>query len=195
MSSVAATTVGDEDPRRFFWYAVWLAIMAVSALPLLGVRIVPVLSYTPLLVIHEFAAFFFFGHTFFSNIWSMTIRTTQPHEYGVWARQFLRKLALTVTGPMAVVVPLAGAMLTEHLGGFRQNPWAWDAYFAFWLMAGISVVPDVIRYGRNRHAEEPTHGLLNGGIRAMIATVLVFYIMWVMVAKQSLVAGRFFVPA
>ena len=81
-----------------------------------------------------------------------------------------------------------------YLGGFRQNPWAWDAYFAFWLMAGISVVPDVIRYGRNRHADEPTHGLLNGGIRAMFATVLVFYIMWVMVAKQSLIAGRFFVP-
>ena len=194
MSSVAATTVSQEDPQRFFWYGVWLAIMVVGALPLAGVRVTPVLSYTPLLAIHEFAAFFFFGHTFFSNIWSMMIRTTQPREYGIWARQFLRKLALTVTGPMAVVVPLAGAMLTEHLGGFHQNPWAWDAYFAFWLMAGISVVPDVIRYGRNRHADEPTHGLLNGGIRAMFATVLVFYIMWVMVAKQSLIAGRFFVP-
>jgi len=195
MPSVAATTASHEDSQRFLWYGAWLAIMVVGALPLAGVRVTPVLPYTPLLAIHEFAAFFFFGHTFFSNIWSMTIRTTQPREYGIWARQFLRKLALTVTGPMAVVVPLAGAMLTEHLGGFRQNPWAWDAYFAFWLMAGISVVPDVIRYGRNRHADEPTHGLLNGGIRAMIATALVFYIMWVMVAKQSLVAGRFFVPA
>jgi hypothetical protein len=154
-----------------------------------------VLSYVPLLVIHEFAAFFFFGHTFFSNIWSMVIRTTQPRELGVWARQFLRKLALTVTGPMAVVVPVAGAMLTEHLGGFRSNPWAWDAYFAFWLMCGVSIVPDVIRYGRNRHSDDPTHGLLNGGIRAMIATVLVFFIMWIMATKQSVLAVHLFAPS
>jgi len=182
----------NSDPRRFFWYGVWFLIMAVGALPLAGYRVKPVLSYFPLLVIHEFASFFFFGHTFFSNIWSMVIRTTQPREMGIWARQFLRKLALVVTGPMAVVVPVAGAMLTEHLGGFRNNPWAWDAYFAFWLMCGVSIVPDVIRYGRNRHSDDPTHGLLNGGIRAMIATVLVFLIMWLMATKHSVLAVHLF---
>jgi hypothetical protein len=183
-----------EDPNRFFWYGVWCVVMTVGALPLAGFHVKPVLPFLPLLVIHEFAAFFFFGHTFFSNVWSMFIRTTQPIAFGIWARQFLRKLALIVTGPMAVVVPLAGAMLTEQLGGFRNNPWAWDAYFAFWVMSGISIVPDVIRYGRNRHADSPTHGLLNGGIRAMIATVLVFFIMWTMATKQSLIAGHLFTP-
>jgi hypothetical protein len=194
-TAVRVIPVNGEDRARFYWYGAWCAIMAVSALPLVGFRVPPVLPYVPLLVIHEFAAFFFFGHTFFSNIWSMMIRTTQPREYGVWARQFLRKLAMIVTGPMAVVVPVAGAMLTEHLGGFRNNPWAWDSYFAFWLMAGVSIVPDVIRYARNRHGDDPTHGLLNGGIRAMIATVLVFYIMWAMATKQSLIAGHLFMPA
>ena len=195
MATEAALPRTNDDPNRFFWYGAWCVIMGVSALPLVGYRVTPVLSYFPLLVIHEFAAFFFFGHTFFSNIWSLVIRTRQPREMGVWARQFLRKLALIVTGPMAVVIPLTGAMVTEQLGGFRSNPWAWDSYFAFWLMCGVSVVPDVIRYGRNRHADDPTHGLLNGGIRAMIATVLVFYIMWAMVTKQSVLAIHLFGPA
>jgi hypothetical protein len=193
MSTVTRSST-DADQQRFFWYGVWLLVMGIGALPLVGVPVRPLLSYLPLLVIHELAAFLFFGHTFFSNIWSMTIRTTQPHAYGVWARQFLRKLALCVTAPTSIVVPLAGAMLVEHLGGFRANPWAWDAYCAFWLVCGLSVVPDVIRYGRNRHADEPLHGLLNGGIRAMVATVLVFFIMYTMATKQNLVAGRLFTP-
>ena len=195
MATAAALPQTIKDPQRFFWYSVWFLIMAVGAMPLMGYRVTPMLSYFPLLVIHEFAAFFFFGHTFFSNIWSMVIRTTQPRELGIWARQFLRKLALSVTGPMAVVVPVAGAMLTELLGGFRANPWAWDAYFFFWLMCGVSVVPDVIRYGRNRHSDDPTHGMLNGGIRAMIATVLVFLIMWIMATKHSVLAVHLFTPA
>ncbi len=62
-------------------------------------------------------------------------------------------------------------------------------------MCGISVVPDVIRYGRNRHSDDPTHGLLNGGIRAMIATVLVFYVMWTMATKQSVLAVHLFTAA
>lgn len=195
MATAAALPQTSKDPQRVFWYGVWSLIMAVSAMPLLGYRVTPVMSYFPLLVIHEFAAFFFFGHTFFSNIWSMVIRTTQPREMGIWARQFLRKLALSVTGPMAVVVPVAGAMLTELLGGFRSNPWAWDSYFFFWLMCGVSVVPDVIRYGRNRHGDDPTHGMLNGGIRAMIATVLVFLIMWIMATKHSVLAVHLFPPS
>jgi hypothetical protein len=52
------------------------------------------------------------------------MRTTQPREIGIWARQFLRKLALVVTGPRAVVVTVAGAMLAAAL-----------AFLIMWLMA------------------------------------------------------------
>lgn len=185
-------TAPQPDPGRYFWYGVWCVVVAVGALPLAGVRVPPVASYRPLLVIHEFAAFLFFGHTFFSNIWSLSIRSTQPRATGVWARQFLRRLALGVTMPTSLIVPLAGAMLAEHLGGLRAIAWAWDAYLAFWIVCAISVVPDVIRYGRNRHADEPMHGMLNGGIRAMIATVLVVFIMYTMAAKQSVLAQYLF---
>jgi hypothetical protein len=56
-------------------------------------------------------------------------------------------------------------------------------------MCAISVVPDVIRYARNRNADKPMHGMVNGGIRAMVATVLTFYIMVAMIAKVSIIAG------
>jgi hypothetical protein len=135
-------------------------------------------------------AFLYFGHTFFSNIWSLLIRKTQPQAVGVWARGFLRKLCLGVTAPTAVIVPLAGLMLMEDWGGLVANPWAWDAYFAFWLMAGFSIVPDVIRYARNRNAGNPMHGMMSGGIRGMLALVATLYIMiYCMVMKQSLFAG------
>jgi hypothetical protein len=192
MSNAAVATVQVQtDPQRFFWYGVWVAIMVVSALPLLGiVRIPRVMDYTVTLVIHELAAFLYFGHTFFSNIWSLVIRRTQPVEVGVWARGFLRKLCLGVTAPTAVIVPLLGLMLIEEWGGLLNAPWAWDAYFAFWLMAGFSIVPDVIRYGRNRNAGDPMHGMKSGGVRGMLALVAVLYILlWCMIAKQSLFYG------
>lgn len=68
-------------------------------------------------------------------------------------------------------------------------PWAWDSYLSFWIICAVSVVPDVIRYARNRHADEPMHGMLNGGIRAGVATILTIYIMIAMITKISLVAG------
>lgn len=180
-----------EDPRRFFWYGVWVVIMVASALPMLGIVRVPrVFNYTLTLVVHELAAFAYVGHTFFSNVWSLRIRQTQPLQTGIWARGFLRKLALSITGPTAVITPLFGLMLIEEWGGLMNAPWAWDAYFAFWLMAGFSVVPDVIRYGRNRHAGDPMHGMKSGGIRGMLALVAVLYILiWCMIAKESLFAG------
>jgi len=181
------------DPQRFLWMVVWALVMGVGALPLLGYRVPAILPYKPTLVIHEFAAFAFFGHTFFSNIWSMAIRTTQPKPFGIWARALLRRLAMSITGPTTVIVPLFGAMLVDHLGGWRNVPWAWDAYLAFWIVAAISLVPDVIRYARNRNAEDPMHGMLNGGIRAMIATVFVFFIMYTMAAKDSVLAIHLFV--
>jgi len=189
--TIAAPATTDEDPARFFWYGVWVLIMVATALPLLGsVRVPRLLPYTATLVIHELAAFLYFGHTFFSNIWSLVIRRTQPQAVGVWARGFLRKLCLGVTAPTAVIVPLMGLMLMEDWGGLVNTPWAWDAYFAFWLMAGFSVVPDVIRYARNRNAGNPMHGMVSGGIRGMLALVATLYILiWCMVLKGSLFAA------
>lgn len=192
MSQTAiATPVVEEDPRRYFWYGVWVLIMVVSALPLLDiVRLPRIFGYVTTLIIHEMSAFLYFGHTFFSNIWSLLIRKTQPVEVGVWARGLLRKLCLGVTGPTAVTTPLFGVMLIDDWGGLVNVPWAWDAYFVFWLMAGFSVIPDVIRYGRNRNAGDPMHGMKSGGIRGMLALVAVLYILiWCMIGKKSLFAG------
>ena len=188
-STTITTTETDDNPQKVIWFVVYVLIMAVAALPLFGLRIPLIFPYTPTLVIHEFAAFAFVGHTFFSNIWSLRIRSTQPLEFGIWARSHMRILCLSVTGPMAVITPLAGLMVVERFGGLGNAPWAWDSYLAFWIMAGISVVPDVIRYARNRNADKPMHGMINGGIRAMVATVLTFYIMIAMMAKISLIAG------
>lgn len=189
MNNTAAITEIDDDPRKVVWFIVYLLIMAVAALPLFGLRIPRIFPYVPTLVVHEFAAFAFVGHTFFSNIWSLRIRRSQPHEFGVWARGNMRILCLSVTGPMSVITPLAGLMVVEDWGGLENAPWAWDAYLAFWIMAAISVVPDVIRYARNRNAGDPMHGMVNGGIRAMVALVLTIYIMIAMIAKVSLIAG------
>ncbi len=189
MENAAVISAAAADPRRYFWYGVWALIMAVAALPLNGLRVPALLPYLPLLVIHEFAAFAYVGHTLFSNIWSMRIRMTQPRETGIWARGMLRIMALSITGPTAVIVPLAGLQLVDHLGGLEHNPWAWDAYFAFWIMAGISIIPDVIRYGRNRHSSDPGHGMASGAIRGMLALVLVVYILYCMISKTSLIAG------
>ena len=178
-----------DDPHKLFWAVVYVLIMAVAALPLFGLRIPRIFPYLPTLIVHEFAAFAFVGHTFFSNIWSLRIRSTQPREFGVWARQHMRILCLSVTGPTAVITPVAGLMVVEDWGGLMAAPWAWDSYLAFWIMCAISVVPDVIRYARNRNADKPMHGMLGGGIRAMIATVLTIYIMIAMIAKVSLIAG------
>ena len=191
MAVAIAGQATDSDPQRFFWYGVWTLLMVLSSLPLLGVVRLPLLfGYVPTLVVHELAAFAFFGHTFFSNIWSLGIRSSQPQATGIWARQLMRRLCLGVTAPTSVIVPLAGLMLIEQWGGLLNAHWAWDAYFAFWLMAGFSIIPDCIRYGRNRNAGQPMHGMLNGGIRGVLALVVVLYIViWCMVARQSLFAA------
>jgi hypothetical protein len=57
-------------------------------------------------------------------------------------------------------------------------------------MAGFSIVPDVIRYARNRNAGNPMHGMKSGGIRGMLALVATLYILlYCMIAKGSLFAG------
>lgn len=190
MNTSEAVAQSDADPAKYFWYLVYVVVMAVTAIPLFRDPQLPqILNRVTLLLIHEFAGFLFVGHTLFSNIWAMRIRMTMGQEAGVWARGFLRKLALSITFPMAIITPLAGLFLMSYYGGLAANPWAWDAYLAFWLMAGVSIVPDVIRYGRNRNAGDPRHGILSGAIRGNFGTVMIIYILWCMITKQALIAG------
>ena len=183
----------DTDPWKYFWYLVYLVVMIVTVIPLFVTLQLPqVFDRITLLLIHEFAGFLFIGHTLFSNIWAMRIRMTQPEEAGIWARGFLRKLALSITFPMSIISPGAGLLLMEYYGGLSNNPWAWDAYCAFWLMAGVSIVPDVIRYGRNRNAANPKHGIMSGAVRGNFGTLMVIYILWCMIAKDSLVYQVFY---
>lgn len=190
MNNAEAVVASDVDPQKYFWYFIYALVMGVSAVPLFYELDLPqVWTQTSLLLIHEFSGFMFVGHTLFSNIWAMRIRMTQPTETGVWARGFLRKLALGVTFPTSIITPAAGLFLMSYFGGLRANPWAWDAYLAFWLMAGVSIVPDVIRYGRNRHSKDPRHGVMSGAIRGNFGTVMVLYILWCMITKNALISG------
>jgi hypothetical protein len=190
MNSTEAVVESEVDPQKYFWYLVYVVVMAVSAVPLFyDLELPQIWSKMSLLVIHEFSGFMFVGHTLFSNIWAMRIRMTQPKETGIWARGFLRKLALGVTFPTSIITPLAGLFLMSYYGGLHANPWAWDAYLAMWLMAGVSIVPDVIRYGRNRHSQDPRHGIWSGAIRGNFGTLMVLYIIWCMITKIAWISG------
>lgn len=169
--------------------AIYLALMGIMALPLFGFRVPKLLPSIWLLLIHEFAGIIFVGHTVFSNIWSMRVRQTQPAQTGVWARAFIRKLAFRITLPTTIITPLAGLMLIEDWGGLMATGWAYDAYLCFWLMAGISLWPDLIRLFIDEHAESATHGMRGGLIRSMIALALTIYILVVMVTKQAWISG------
>ena len=83
----------------------------------------------------------------------------------------------------SIIITIVGLMLVESWGGLHNAPWAWNAYFAFWIMAAVSITPDVIRYGRNRNAGDPKHGMMSGLIRGNIALVLTIYILFCMVVK------------
>lgn len=185
------TQESQDDPQKYFWYFVFVVVMAVSGIPLfVDLQVPQVWNYTGWLVIHEFSGFLFVGHTFFSNIWAMLIRLKLGHEAGVWARGFLRKLALGITFPTSIISPLAGLFAIAYWGGLHDPSaaWAWDAYLAMWLMAGVSIVPDVIRYGRNRNAGDPRHGVLSGALRGNFGTLMVIYILWCMITKTALIA-------
>jgi len=194
MNTTADAVQSEADPQKYLWYFVFVAVMVVSGVPLFVDFPLPeTWNYTGWLVIHEFSGFLFVGHTLFSNIWAMLIRLKLGQEAGVWARAFLRKLALGITFPTSIISPLAGLFAIAYWGGLRDPSaaWAWDAYFAMWLMAGVSIVPDVFRYGRNRNAGDPRHGVLSGAIRGNFGTLMVIYIIWCMVTKSSLIAGLF----
>ncbi len=170
---------------------IYLVLMSIMALPLFGIRVPKLLPSMWLLLIHEFAAFTFFGHTIFSNIWQMRVRQTQAAAVGIWARAFIRKLALSITLPTTVITPLAGVMLIEDWGGLLTAPWAYDAYLLFWIMAGISLWPDLIRLVIDRHADHPTKGMRGGGIRGMIVLPMVIYIIVCMITKKAWISPLF----
>ena len=169
--------------------ALYVALMGIMALPLFGFRVPKLLPSIWLLLIHEFSGIIFIGHTVFSNIWSMRVRQTQPAATGVWARAFIRTLAMRITLPTTIITPLAGLMLIEDWGGLMQARWAYDAYLCFWIMAGVSLWPDLIRLVIDDHAEDATHGMKGGLIRSMIALALTIYIVVVMVTKQAWITG------
>jgi hypothetical protein len=168
---------------------IYILLMGTMALPLFGFRVPKLLPSIWLLLIHEFSGIIFIGHTVFSNIWSMRVRQTQPAATGIWARAFIRKLAFRITLPTTVITPLAGLMLIEDWGGLMQARWAYDAYLCFWIMAGVSLWPDLIRLAIDENAQEATHGMKGGLIRSMIALALTIYIVVVMVTKQAWITG------
>jgi hypothetical protein len=190
MTNAAATATQRDDPLKLFWNGAWILISLVTALPLVvDVRIHPVLPYVPTLVIHELSGFTFFGHTLFSNIWSMRVRQTQNREAKVWAHEFIRKLALGITLPTSILTPLAGMMLIDSWGGLRANPWAWEAYFCFWVMAAMQLTPDLISIGRNiERRHDPNHKMMGGAVRGVLSTVLTIYIIVCMASKSALIA-------
>jgi len=180
-------------------YSLFFIIMGLYTLPFLGVNIPapPGLdnSYAgqmTLLVIHEFAGFIFFGHTFFSNVWAMRVRMVGDEKTGVMARGMLRLMALSITAPTSIIVPLAGLMLVNsYFGGFLNNPWAVDAYIAFWLMAALQLVPDIIRYAVDTHAADPKRDVKQAAIRGIGSTFLTIYIIWCMITKTALISPLF----
>ena len=190
--SGSSTEPEQSDPMLFFWRTVWILIAILTAVPLfIEISIPLVLSYTSTLVIHEMSGFAFFGHTIFSNIWCMRVRQTQNYEAGYWANQFIRKLALGITLPTSILTPLAGMMLISALGGLQNNPWAYEAYFCFWVMALIQLIPDIIIVWRDKHRTKPKHGMMGGAVRGIASTALTTYIVITMSTKTSLIAHLF----
>ena len=175
-------------------YSLFFIVMGLYTLPIPipflgweGIKIMPIPGldgYLFLLVVHEFSGFLFFGHTLFSNIWAMRVRMVGDQETGVMARGMLRIMALSITMPTSIITPLAGVMLVNaHLGGWEAAPWALHAYIAFWLMAALQLVPDIIRYAVDTHKGDPKRDVKQAALRGVASTFLTFYIIWCMVTK------------
>jgi hypothetical protein len=193
-TAIHATAHNGErsDPALPFWRFAWIAISAITAVPLfIRLNIPLVLPYKVTLVIHELSGFIFFGHTLFSNIWCMRVRQTQSYEAGFWANQFIRRLAIGITLPTSVLTPLAGMMLIGTWGGLQNNAWAYEAYLCFWVMAFIQLIPDIIVVWRDKHKTKPKHGMMGGALRGSASTILTIYIIILMGAKTSLLAHHF----
>jgi len=139
-----------------------------------------------LLAVHEFSGFLFFGHTLFSNIWAMRVRMVGDQATGVMARGMLRIMALSITMPTSILTPLFGVwLLNAYHGGFESSPWALHAYVAFWIMAALQLVPDIIRYAVDTHKADPKRDVRGAALRGIGSTFLTFYIIWCMVTKTT----------
>ena len=175
-------------------YLIYAAIMAIYSLPLLGIPITPpaiVLAspngQTWLRVVHEFAGIIFIGHTVFSNIWVMRARRLVDPITGVQLQRMLRDMALGITVPTSIMVPLMGAMLVDgYFGGFAAAPWAREAYVAFWIMAAIQLVPDCLMLAVSFSEADAASYRRHSAIRGVISTILTIYIVWCMSSKAAL---------
>jgi hypothetical protein len=198
MSDAAASAAPTEgfSKDKAIRYSLFVIVMVLYTLPIPipfldwpGVRVMPIPgldSYLFLLVVHEFAGFMFFGHTLFSNIWAMRVRSVGDQQTAVMARAMLRVMALSITAPTSIITPLFGMMLVnKYFGGFANAPWALHAYIAFWLMAVLQLVPDIIRYAVDTHKADPKRDVKQAAIRGIISTFLTFYIIWCMVTKMT----------
>jgi hypothetical protein len=193
-----ATQASDSgiNKDKLIRYTLFFIVMGLYTLPLPipmlgweGVTVMPIPgldSYLFLLVVHEFSGFLFFGHTLFSNIWAMRVRSVGDEQTGIMARGMLRIMAMSITAPTSILTPLFGLMLVnKYFGGFANAPWALHAYVAFWLMAGLQLVPDIIRYAVDTHAGDPKRDVRQATMRGIGSTFLTFYIIWCMVTKTT----------
>ena len=198
MSEAAAQAPSEGvNKDKIIRYSLFFIVMGLYTLPIPipligweGVKVMPIPgldSYLFLLVVHEFSGFLFFGHTLFSNIWAMRVRQVGDHETGVMARGMLRIMALSITMPTSILTPLFGLMLTnQYFGGLANAPWALHAYVAFWMMAGLQLVPDIIRYAVDTHKADPKRDVKQAAMRGVGSTILTFYIIWCMITKTTL---------
>lgn len=195
-TATAPAETGGLNKDKIIRYTLFVIVMALYTMPLPlpflgweGVKVMPIPgldSYLFLLVVHEFSGFLFFGHTLFSNIWAMRVRSVGDRETGIMARAMLRVMALSITAPTSIITPLAGVMLVnKYFGGFANAPWALHAYVAFWIMAALQLVPDIIRYAVDTHKNDPKRDVKQAAMRGIISTFLTFYIIWCMVTKTT----------
>ena len=199
MTEAAATdsaVTGGLNKDKVIRYSLFVIVMTLYTLPMPipllgweGVKVMPIPgldSYLFLLVVHEFSGFLFFGHTLFSNIWAMRVRSVGDRDTGIMARAMLRVMALSITAPTSIITPLAGVMLVnKYFGGFANAPWALHAYVAFWIMAALQLVPDIIRYAVDTHKNDPKRDVKQAAMRGIISTFLTFYIIWCVVTKTT----------
>jgi hypothetical protein len=189
--AAAQTAESGINKDKAIRYSLFLIVMALYTLPMPipflgweGIKVMPIPgldSYLFLLVVHEFSGFLFFGHTLFSNIWAMRVRQIGDHDTGVMARAMLRVMALSITMPTSIITPLAGVMLlNKYFGGFENAPCV-----AFWMMAALQLVPDIIRYAVDTHKADPKRDVKQAALRGVGSTFLTFYIIWCMVTKTT----------
>jgi hypothetical protein len=63
------------------------------------------------------------------------------------------------------------------------------AYVAFWFMAALQLVPDIIRYAVDTHAGDPKRDVRQAQIRGIASIFVTVYIIWCMITKQPMFAG------